>query len=312
MTVRIIFALAFIALATRATHADEYPSRTVRLLSGAAPGTVMDVVAHHFADKLAPILRQAVIVESKPSAGGIVALQTLARSAPDGHTLALVNMAQMSVAPTLFHDLPYDTVKDFTHVGILFRGPQVLVVHPDVKARSMGELVALARRKEMRYSSPGNGTPTHIYMEYLCRAAGIHLQHIPYKGTASLLAAVAGDVDMLLEGAQIVAPQVHAHKLRAIAVTGARRVALLPDVPTFSEQGIDGMDPVWVGVVAPRGVPDPVVRRIHDAFEQLTGIPEIRASFEQAGRYFTVGTPEQMRETIKAEIPRWQSIVESA
>jgi tripartite-type tricarboxylate transporter receptor subunit TctC len=282
------------------------------LLVGAPAGSVVDVVARQFAGELAPIFGQPVIVENKPSAGGIVALESLSRSAPDGYTLALVHMGQMSVAPSLFERLPYDTLEDFTHVGILFRGPQVLVVHLGVGAKSLGELVALARARELRYASPGNGTPTHVFMERFKRVAGVRIVHVPYNGPASLLAVLDGQVDMLLEGTAIVGPQLRAGKLRALAVTGARRLAVLPDVPTFAEQGISGMDAAWVGVVGPRGLPKAIVARIHDAFAQAAAKPEIRASFAAAGRELAPGTPEAMRETIAREIPRWRSLVEAS
>lgn len=287
-----------------------YPSKTVQLITGGAPGTVMDVVARQLAEKLAPLLGQRVIVESKPSAGGIVALETLVHSAPDGHTLALVHMGQMSVAPGLFERLPYDTVNDFAHVGIVFRGPQVLVIHPSVPAGSLSELIALARSRRMRYGSPGNGTPTHIFMEEFKRAAGIEVEHVPYKGPASQVAVISGEVDMLLEGAAPLAPHIALGKLRALAVSGLRRLTLLPDVPTFSEQGVNGIETVWVGVVAPRGTPDAIVYHINRALAQVVQLPDIRASFEEAGRYFTLGSPGAMRETIIEEIPRWRTIIE--
>lgn len=301
--------LLLLAISIHAAAADAYPSRPIRLLTGAPAGTVMDVVARQFADQLAPILGQPVIVEDRPSAGGIVAMEALSRSAPDGYTLALVHMGQMSVAPSLFEHLPYDTVEDFTQIGILFRGPQVLVVHPRVPANSVRELVEAARTHAMRYASPGNGTPTHIFMERFKRTAGIEIQHVPYKGPASLAAVIGGEVDMLLEGAALVAAQVRAGKLRAIAVTGSRRLAILPEVPTFAEQGIPGMDTIWVGVIGPRGLPTAVVERINRAFAQAAEAPDIRASFDAAGRYPTPGTPDEMRETIAAEIPRWRAIV---
>ncbi len=304
-------ALLLLVLASFAAGAAGYPTRPIRLLTGAAPGTVIDVVARQFADKLGPILGQPLIVEDKPSAGGIIALEALARSPPDGYTLALVHMGQMSVAPSLFRRLPYDTVNDFTHVGIIFRGPQVLVA-PTVGARSLGELVDRARLREMRYASPGAGTPTHIFMEQFQRAAGIRIQHVSYRGAASLLAVLNGEVDMLLEGAAIVAPQVRAGKLRALAVTGSRRLGILPEVPTFEEEGIAGMETVWVGVVGPRGVSPAVVQRINEALRRVTEMADIRASFEEAGRYFTVGSPEEMRETVVKEVPRWRALVEAS
>jgi tripartite-type tricarboxylate transporter receptor subunit TctC len=297
-----------------AALAQPYPSRPIRFVNGSAPGSVMDVVTRQVADKLASALQQPVIVENHPSAGGIAALDAVKKSAPDGYTLSMVHSVQMSGGPSLFASLPYDPVQDFSFIGILFRGPQVLVVRPSLPVRSLEELIAAARANpgQLRYSSPGNGTPTHLYMEQFKFAAGIDIQHIPYKGPAATMAVMSGEVDVLLEGVAPMLPQIRAGKLRPLAITGTRRLAVLPDTPTLAELGWKGFDAVWVGVVAPRGLPAPIVKRLNRELAAVMESADIRTSYEQVGRVISTGTPEAMAATIRQEVPHWREIVQQA
>jgi tripartite-type tricarboxylate transporter receptor subunit TctC len=299
---------------SREAAAQSYPVRPVKFILGVAPGSVPDVATRQIADKLAPLLGQAVIVENRPSAGGIVALEALRSSPPDGHTLSFVHVGNMSVAPSLFPRLPYDTTTDFAPVGIFWRGVQLLVVNPAVPARTLAELVDLARARpgQLRYSSPGNGTPTHLGMEQWKHAAGIDIQHIPYKGPASLLAVLSGEVDMLLEGVEPLLPHVRSARLAPIALGGAQRITILPDVPTFGELGQQGIGTIWSGVLAPRGTPPAVIARLNRELTAAIQSPELRLAFEAAGRLITPGTPADMAATIRDEVPRWREVVKQA
>jgi tripartite-type tricarboxylate transporter receptor subunit TctC len=298
----------------RSAHAQAYPARPVRFILGVASGSVPDVATRQIAEKLAPLLGQAVIVENRPSAGGIVALEALKASPPDGYTLSFVHVGNMSVAPSLFPRLPYDTTRDFAPVGIFWRGVQLLVANPALKASSLAELIALAKASpgRLRYSSPGNGTPTHLGMEQLKHAAAIDIQHIPYKGPASLLAVLSGEVDLLLEGVEPVLPHVQAGRLRPLAMGGRQRLAVLPDVPTFEELGQHGIGTIWSGVIAPRGTPPEVVARLNRDLSAAVQSADIRRVFEPAGRLITPGTPEEMAAAIRDEIPRWRTVVQEA
>jgi len=291
--------------------AQAWPVRPVRFILGVAPGSVPDIATRQIAERLAPLLGQPVIVENRPSAGGIVALEALKASAPDGYTLSFVHSGNMSVAPSLFPRLPYDTAKDFEPVGIFWRGIQLLVAHPSLKATTLGDVVALAKAKpgQLRYSSPGNGTPTHLGMEQLKFVAGIDIQHIPYKGPAAHLAVLSGEVDLLLEGVEPLLQHLRAGRLRPLALGGSRRLSVLPDVPTFDELGVSGIGSTWLGVVAPLGTPPPVIARLNRDLASAIGSPEIRAIFEPSGRLITPGSPEEMAATIRDEIPRWREIV---
>jgi tripartite-type tricarboxylate transporter receptor subunit TctC len=302
---------AGLAGATVPSAAAAYPDKPIRILNGGAAGSVTDIVARQIAEKLAPLLGQPVIVDSRPSAGGIVALDALKNSPADGYNLGLVHFVQMSVAPSIFERLPYDTVNDFSHVGILFRGPQILVVNPAVPAATLAELIELAKAHpgQLRYSSPGNGTPNQVFMEQFKHVAGIDIQHIPYKGPTAHAAVLSGEVQSLMEGPAAMLPHIRAGKLRALAVGGTQRLAVLPDVPTFEELGIQGITTVWIGVVAPRGTPREVVARLHRELARVFESPEIRVLYERAGRTITVGTPEEMKATIRDEIPLWREVV---
>lgn len=294
--------------------AQPYPSKPVRFVNGSAPGSVIDVVTRQVADKLAAALQQPVIVENHPSAGGIAALDIVRRSPPDGYTLSMVHSVQMSVGPSLFPNLSYDPVKDFSHIGILCRGPQVLVVRPSLPVRSMQELITAAQANpgQLRYSSPGNGSPTHVYMEQLKAETGMDIQHIPYKGPAATMAVMSGEVDVLLEGVAPLLPQIRAGKLRPLAITGTRRLAVLPDTPTLAELGWQDFDAVWIGVVAPRGLPAPIVSRLNKELAAVMESAEIRSSYELVGRVIDPGTPEAMTAAIRQEVPRWREVVRRA
>lgn len=313
--VRYAAAASILAMArTRTVHAQAYPARPIKFILGVAPGSVPDVTTRQIADKLAPLLGQAIIIENRPSAGGIVALEALRISAPDGYTLSFVHVGNMSVAPSLFAHLPYDTTKDFAPVGIFWRGVQLLVVNPSVPATALAELVKLAKARpgRLRYSSPGNGTPTHLGMEQWKHAAGIDIQHIPYKGPASLQAVVSGEVDMLLEGVEPLLPYVRAQRLVPIALGGAQRLAILPEVPTFAELGQQGIGTIWSGVIAPLGTPQQVIARLNRALKTAIESPDLRLAFESAGRLITPGTPADMAATIRDEVPRWREVVQQA
>lgn len=298
----------------RPAHAQAYPSRPVKFILGVAPGSVPDVATRQIGDKLALLLGQAVVIENRPSAGGIAALEALKASPPDGYTLSFVHVGNMSVAPSLFPRLPYDTTKDFAPVGIFWRGVQMLAVHPGLKAVTLADVIALAKARpgRLRYSSPGNGTPTHLGMEQLKHATGIDIQHIPYKGPASLLAVLSGEVDMLLEGVEPLLPHVRAGRLRPIALGGAQRLAVFPEAPTFEELGQPGIGTIWSGVIAPFGTPPAVIARLNRDLTAAIQAPDIRRSFEAAGRLITPGTAEDMAATIRDEIPRWREIVRRA
>ncbi len=287
------------------------PSKPVRIVTG-APGAVLDVVARQIAERIAGPLGQPVLVENKAGAGGIVTMETVARSAPDGHTLGVTTFVEMAVNPWLFERLSYDPIKDFSPVTVLFAGPQLLVAHPSLPANNLGELIRLAKAQPGKYlyGSAGVGRPPHIFAERFKHAAGIDLGHVPYRGGPPLMqAVVAGEVPLAMEGTSVTVPQVRAGKLKALAVTGDKRLAVLPDVPTFAELGIPGIGLAWVALVAPAGTPPAAVLRLQQEVAVALKSPELRAAYELAGRTAVGNTPGEFTALIQRELPEWREVV---
>ena len=308
---RSILMSAAAALAPCAGFAQAFPSRPIKIVAGVGAGSSPDGALRQVVQQLSVGLAQQVIVENKPGANGILALEAVKNSAPDGYTIAMVAFSQMSVNPSLIANLPHDPVLDFAHIGIFWRGPQLLAAGPAVAAGSLTELVfaAKARPGQLRFGSPGNGSPGHVFMEQLKLAAGIDLQHIPYKGSGAVVAGLSGEIETLMEGVSPQLPHIRAGKLKPLAVSGSQRLGVLPDVPTFDELGFKGIGTVWLGFVAPRGTPPNIVARLNLELKRAVESPEFRSASEGFGRLVTPGTPEEMVATIRDEIPRWRDVV---
>ena len=309
-------ALAVLTVLTTATTiAAEYPLGPIRLINETTPGAVLDIAARQIAKRLGTALGQPIVVEARPAASRISALAALKASPPDGHTLSMVHIAQMSAAPALVEHLPYDPQTDFSPVGIVFREPQLLVVHPGVDATTLAGLLDLSKKATsgtLKYSTPAIGSPSHILMEKLKGATGADFTHIPYRGLAASIAVFKGEVELLMEGSASVGVHLQAGKLRALAVTGSRRLSAYPEVPTFEELGIRGMDDAWVGVIAPARTPRPVIERLNAELERVMREPDMLASYEALGRVVAVSSPEQMRAAIREEMPRWTRVIRDA
>lgn len=291
------------------------PSRPVHLIAPGPPGAILDIVARQLADKIAGPLGRPVIVENKPSAGGILAMQTLARSPADGHTIAVASFAELAVNRSLYKDVGYDALRDFTPVTLLFEGTQLLVAHPAFNVESLADLVHLAKEQPgtVLYGSPGVARPPHLYMERFRAEAGISLKHVPYKGTPPLLQALlSGEIPLALEGVPPLLPHVSTGRLKPLAVTGDKRLAVLPDVPTFAELGVPGMTAAWVGIVAPAGTPVEAVQRLNREFAKALDSPELKAAYEAGGRQIVTGTAQAMADMLRKSIPEWESVVREA
>jgi len=306
---------AVAAAATLQAH-GAYPDKPIRLIVSGAPGTPPDALARIVAEQLTAGLGKPVLVENRPGGSGIVAMGSVAKAAPDGHTLATIGLPQI-VAPSLMSEMPYDTVRDFAPVIQLTWSANVLVVRASSPLKTLAELLSVAKAKPgaLTYASGGNGTPSHLASELLKRHAGIDVRHVPYKGIPAGLAAVMGEqVDVAFAGIATALPLLRSGRLRALATAGARRLPALPDVPTVAELGFAGYQQnEWYGVVAPAATPPQIIARLAAELARIVAAPEVQARLTHLGLYpVENSSPEALGALIRSELPRWKEIVREA
>jgi tripartite-type tricarboxylate transporter receptor subunit TctC len=290
-----------------------YPSGPIKVIASAPPGSPVDIRARWVADKLAPALGQPVIVENKAGAGGNLGMQAAAKSAADGHTLAIVHLGTMAQNPHLYARPGYDPITDFAPVTRLVDSVLMLAVHPSVPAQSMGELIVLARQKPgaLAYGSSGIGTPPHLAGELFRHMAGIDVIHVPYKGaTPALTDLLAGRVAFTTENLALQLPHVRTGRLRALAVTGVTRTAAAPDVPTFAEAGVPGYEyRAWMGVAVPARTPKEIIDRLNSELVRALRTPEAKEWFGAQGGTVIADTPEEFAAVARADYARWRDII---
>jgi tripartite-type tricarboxylate transporter receptor subunit TctC len=308
-----LVAVTTAAAALPAVAQPSYPSRPIRIVSPYAPGGPTDVLARVLAARLSPALGQSVIVENKAGGGGTVGTMDVVRSAPDGHTLLLGALGPLAINASLMKKLPYDPLRDLAPVAQVAEAPLILVVHPSVAARSVGELLALLKAKpnSLSYGTGGNGTPQHLSMELLKTVTGTQLTHVPYRGTGPAISdLLAGTVQVAFESPIALAQHIKAGKLRALAVTSAARTALLPEVPTLAEAGVKGYEAVpWYALVAPAGTPKDVVARLNAEVLTAMASPEVAERLAALGATAAIGTPEQLGALMRSEQVKWGKVV---
>ena len=308
-------AMAALYLPAAAEEAT-WPNRPVRILVPGGVGGVTDIRARWLAERLAPLLGQSVLVENKPGAAGNLGMELGARSAPDGYTLVIIHQGVMTFNPHLYSRLGYDPLADFTPITRLGAGPLLLAVHAGVHATTAGELVQLARENPGRLSfgSPGIGTPPHLAGELFKRLVGIDTVHVPYKGGGQAVSdLMAGHLTYSIEGLNVQLPAVKAGRLRALAVTGPRRVGSLPDVPTMAEAGIAGYDfEGWVGIAVPAATPQRIVARLYRDMASILNSAEAIAWFGEYGAEPRADPPEVFAAAIRTEHERWGRIIREA
>ena len=295
---------------------DSYPARPLRLIVPFPPGGSTDLFARSLAARLADSWRQPVVVENRAGGGGTIGAGLAAKAAPDGYTLMMGHIGTLAVNVSLFARLSYDPVNDFTPVAQIASVPNVLVVHPAVPLHSVRELVAFARANPERlmYASGGNGGAAHIAMEHFKQRTGVRIVHVPYKGTAQALTdVISGQVAMTMTGAPPLMPHLQAGSLRALGVSGLRRVEALAQVPTIAESGVPGFDArQWYGVVAPAGTPRPLVEKLNREIRAILASPAMRERLRSEGADAATGTPEEFGVFIRSEIARWAGVITSA
>lgn len=310
-------ALIAAALAPMAAHAQSWaPSRPVRLVVPFPAGGATDVVARVLGEHMSGTLGQPVVVENRTGAGGNVGAENVVRSPPDGHNLLMGTMGGLTINPHLYRGMTFDPARDLVGVGMAFETVHVLIVHPAVQARTVGALIALAKGQPTRlaYGSAGAGSSTHMVAELFRLTAGIELTHVPYRGSAPALNdTVAGTVQLMLDQLPSCIGQVQAGRVRALAVTGAARHPLLPDVPTMAEAGLAGASATsWGAIMAPTGTPAPAITRLNAALNAALGDGSVRARLVQAGADPVSSTPEAVAERMRTETAMWGRVVREA
>ena len=307
-----IFAL--LAMAAGFAQSQQYPTKPVRIIAPFAPGGGTDFIARLIAQKLTERLGQQVIVENKPGAGGNLGAEFAVKSAPDGYTLLLV-AGSYTVNPSLYK-LSFDPVNDITPIVQLSQGPFVVAVHPSVPANNLKELIELARRQpdKLSYASAGSGSITHLASELFLDMAKIKIVHIPYKGTGPALNdTIAGSTQLIFGSVSTTLQFIKSGRLRGLAVTTPRRISALPDLPTVAEAGVPGYEVVlWHGLVAPKGVPRPIVDRLNREANEVLKAKDMGDLLATDGVAPAGGTPGQFRAVIKADIGRWRGVVKQA
>ncbi|HJY77761.1 MAG TPA: tripartite tricarboxylate transporter substrate binding protein [Burkholderiales bacterium] len=309
-----IFLLIFGTIGS--SSAQSYPAKPVHLIAPSGPGSPSDIRARWIADKLTRALGQPVLVDNKAGAGGSIATEAAARSAPDGYTIVLVHQGTLAINPHLYERLGYDPMRDFAPVSRLVVAALLLAVHPDAPVKSVADLLQLARRSpgKLTFGSPGTGTPPHVAAELFRRMAGIDTVHVPYKSAApALFDLMGGRLSYTFDSLAIQMPQVKAGKIRALGVTSGQRLAALPEIPTVAEGGLPGYEYwSWMGICAPAGTPSPIVARLNLEIVRILGTQQAKDWFAAEGGEPKGETPEEFAAFIRAEHARWGKIIREA
>ena len=304
-------AFGFVHLAV----AQPYPNKSVRIIVGFPPGGPVDIVARALAPRLSEPLGQTALIDNRAGAGGIVGADLVAKSAPDGYNL-LIAPNTLAIHVSLYSKLPYDTLKDFIPIALLTASPLVLVVHPSVPAMNLRQLIALAKARpgDLNYASPGSGTANHLSGEMLKSMAKIDVAHVPYKGGAPAeIDLLGGHVSFMFDTIPLALPNVRSGRLRALAVTWARRSPAAPDIPTLAESGLPGFDTgTWYGMVGPAGLPREIVMQLNTEINKVLQSTEFRQRMASLGVETMPGTPEQFGDFIKTEIVKWAKVVKES
>ncbi len=292
-----------------------YPTRPIHIIVPFTPGGSTDILARAIGIELTKAWGQPVIIDNVAGAGGSVGADRAARAAPDGYTLLMGHIGTLAVNPSLYPALPYDPVKSFAPVAWVARVPNVLVVHPSVKATSVKELVALAKANpgKLNYGSGGNGSAANLATEYFKLQTGASILHIPYRGTVPAITdLMGGQIQVLFTGAPAVLGQIKNGQLRALAVSSPTRLAALPDLPTVAESGYKGFEAdQWYGVVTPTGTPRDIVNKLNAQINQSLAAPELKARLNNEGAIAMPTTPEVFGQLIMREIARWKPVIQS-
>ena len=305
-----------LALASGPAFPQDYPTKPIRLVVPFAPGGSSSIIARAFSTEMAKGLGQSFVVENKPGGAGNVAMDDVARAAPDGYTLIIGHIGTLAVNPFMFAKLPFDTNRDFRAVSLFAKVPTIFVVHESVPAKDLTEFIALAKKEpgKLYYGSAGNGSAGHLAIEYLKLVSGMEIQHVPYKGTGpNLIDLVAGRTQFSAAGTPPFLPHVKSGKLRVVAVGTTKRLPILPEVKTVAEQGYPGFETSqWYGLNAPAKTPDAIVNRLARESAKAARSADVQRQLESDAAEAIGSTPEEYERYIKSEQARWSEVVRKA
>jgi tripartite-type tricarboxylate transporter receptor subunit TctC len=311
--VRIVAAVA--ALASSAAFAQAWPTKPVKIIVPFAAGGPADNYARFLAQRLPEQLGQPFVVENRPGAGAVIGTEAVAKSAPDGYTLLLMSNTH-TVNETLVPNKPYHLTRDFVGVAPINYSDLVLVAHPSLPAANIQQLLKAAKERpgKLNYASSGTGTPYHMAGELFKSMSGTFLVHIPYKTSSGARTdVIGGQVDLMFDAVTTMAEQVKAGKVKAIATTGLQRSAVLPDVPTVSEAGVPKYEAtIWLGLLAPKGTPAPVVQRLNEAITKITSQPQVQQDWAKQGATALVMAPAAFEKYIQDDIAKWEKVIKTA
>lgn len=318
MTIRyltVAFAACTLTCMSPLAHADDYPSKPIHIIVPLPPGGSNDVLARIVGQKMTEAFGQTAIVENKPGAAGNIATDYLAKSAPDGYTIGIAPNQTVAVNPVLYPKLPFDVSKDIEGITLMGRVPLVLVVPPQVKAQSVTELIALAKSDPDRltYASAGSGSPQHMSAEIFKSMTGTRMTHVPYKGSVPALTDVlAGTVNVMFCPINSALPYIRNGRLRALGVTGTKRLPLLADVPTIAEAVPNYESDIWIGMVTPAKTPPAVVAKLNAELRRSLNLPDVRDKLAEQGIFVETSSPQEFNALIAADQKRWAEVIKNA
>jgi len=313
---RLIFVAAALSIAPAPILAQEYPVKPVRLVVPFTPGGSTDILGRLVAQKLTESLGRQVLVDNRPGAGGTIGVEIVAKSPADGYTLVMGHIGTFGVNPTLYPKLPYDAVKDFQPITLFAMIPNILSVNPSLPAKSVKDVIALARARPgvMNYGSGGNGSAAHLATEYFKLLTKTNIVHIPYRGTAPAITdLLAGNISMIITGVPAQLGHIKSGRLRALGVATSKRLPLFPELPTIAEAGVKGYEATqWYGVLAPANTPQPVVAKLHAAIVKALQGADVKERLASEAGEPVGNSPEEFHAFIQKEIARWAPVIRAS
>ena len=316
ISVRVALALLGVAVSGAvAAQSGAYPERPIRIIAPSSAGGPVDVIARAVCTALSEILGKQIVIDNRAGAAGVIGTEIVAAATPDGYTLLFGFSGPLSIAPHIVKSIPYDPVKDFTHISLVASAPYVLIANPALPVVNVRELVALAKSQpgKLNFASGGTGTGIHMAGELLNLAAGIRMVHVPYKGAGpGMTALIAGEVNVMFNGLSSALPHIKSNRLRALAVGGDKRASLLPDVPTVAESGLKFNAAGWYSLSAPRGTPRPIIARLHKELLRALADPETKARLDALAVEPIGSTGDEFVTLLKGELATWGRVVRAA